>query len=77
MRGLLVVVAIVGALSPGLAVAQQMKPGKGGAGGSGVLSNGGSRTPGDNAVMKGDGQRANNKQGGQQQQQQQPKGSNQ
>jgi hypothetical protein len=75
MRGLLFVVAIIGALSPGLAAAQQMKPGKGGAGGSGVLSNGGSRTPSDNAVAKGDGPRANNKQGGQQQQQ--PKGGNQ
>ena len=53
----------------------EMKPGKGGAGGSGILNNGGNRTPGDNSVTKSDGQRANNKQGGQQQQQ--PKGGNQ
>ena len=76
MRTLLFVVGIVAGLSSGIATAQQMKPGKGGAGGSGALSNsGGSRTPGDNVVQKGDRQRANNKQGGQQQHP--PKGSNQ
>ncbi len=64
----LAILCIAVAFLPGVAMAQQMKPGKGGAGGSGVLrESGGSRTPGDNSTPRGDGQRANNKQSGQQQ----------
>jgi len=75
---LLAILCIAASLLPGVAMAQQMKPGKGGVGGSGVLrEGGGSRTPGDNTTPKGDGQRANNKQGGQQQGGQQQGGSKQ
>lgn len=74
----LAILCIAAVLLPGIAMAQQMKPGKGGAGGSGVLrESGGSRTPGDNTMTKGDGQRASSKQGGQQQGGQQQGGAKQ